>query len=118
MFEDYAPEELYKISLKMYKDEDYLLADEAKEHLSNYFEYIYKFRDKYFGNARTVRKVVNDSIKNQNLRLSNLDIEERTQDVIKRIELADVSEFSLDTDGFVFNRKTIGFRKAKKSSGE
>ena len=67
-FEDYSPEELLQISIKMFDDEGLKVTSKAQTHLGGYFKYIYTYRDKYFGNARTVRNVVSDAIKYQNLR--------------------------------------------------
>ena len=90
-------------------------SDEAKEHLKNYFGFIHEFRDKYFGNARTVRSIVLDAIKNQNLRLAELSAKEREKTVLNELTLADVESFQLNKDNFIFNKKTIGF---KRSAGE
>ena len=72
-FDDYGPAELFKIAMKMYSDESMTLDKEAEKYLKEYLKYLYRRRDKYFGNARTVRKIVHESIKNQALRLANLD---------------------------------------------
>ena len=37
-----------------------------------YFAYLHSGRDKNFGNARTVRQVCGESVKNQNLRLASM----------------------------------------------
>lgn len=86
------------------------LTQEAKKHLANYLEFIYDFRDQYFGNARTVRGIVGEAIKNQNLRLAATPAQKRTKTGINTITLEDVQSFKLSKEDLVFEKKTIGFR--------
>jgi len=115
-FEDYEPEELLEIALYMFDEKGFKLHKAAKEHLAKYLAFLHEFRDKYFGNARTVRNIITEVIKNQNLRLAALPTTKRTKTAIQTITLEDVSTFKLDKDDFVFNKKTIGFRSGKRSS--
>ncbi len=108
-FEDYQPEELYEIAISMLKENGMTCTVEAAAHLKKYLHFIHEFRDKYFGNARTVRTIVNDAIKNQNLRLAALDPSEREGLSTTEITLDDVLPFELNTNSFVFNRPRIGF---------
>jgi len=108
-FEDYSASELMEIAIFMFKEQKYVLDAAALMHMQNYFTYIYDHRDKYFGNARTVRNVVSETIKNQNIRLADLDDSNAMEDLL--ITLADVSKFKLDKSGFVFNKRGIGFGK-------
>jgi len=108
-FEDYSAVELMEIAQYMLKEQKYSLDAEAVLHLQNYFAYIYDHRDKYFGNARTVRNVITETIKNQNIRLADLEDSDVVEDSL--ITLADVSKFKLDKSGFVFNKRGIGFGK-------
>ncbi len=110
-FEDYSARELLRIALQMLEDKGVVPAPEAEEHLSDYFEFIYNYRDKYFGNARTIRQVVTEAIKNQNLRLAALTPEERENISSSILLLEDVINFKADTSGFIFNKKGIGFRR-------
>ena len=111
-FEDYKPSEMMEIAELMFSNEQFILTKEATEHFRSYFEFIYEYRDKYFGNARTVRSIVNDTIKVQNLRLAALSAEDRESETLTEITLVDVQKFKLDKEGddFLFNKKTIGFR--------
>ncbi|MEY3367698.1 MAG: hypothetical protein RI973_853 [Bacteroidota bacterium] len=110
-FEDYSNNELLQIALQMFEDQGIVPAPEAEEHLNAYFQFLYNFRDKYFGNARTVRQVVTEAIKNQHLRLAALTPDERENISSNVLLLEDVIDFSLDTSGFIFNKKGIGFRR-------
>ncbi len=110
-FEDYSPEELLNIAMLMLEEVNMTPDEEAKEHLAKYLNFIYGYRDKYFGNARTVRNVVDEIVKNQNLRMASLTPAERKGLPGNTLTLEDVQELKLDTSGFVFNKKGIGFRK-------
>jgi SpoVK/Ycf46/Vps4 family AAA+-type ATPase len=108
-FEDYSPGELTEIAITMFTEMGYTLSPKASEHINQYLAFIHKYRDKYFGNARTVRNVVNDAIKQHNLRFSDMTIEDRKNHNQNQIIYDDVKHLQLTTDQFVFNRKTIGF---------
>ncbi len=53
IFEDYKPDELSEIFVNKAKKEQFVLSDEAKKAVRDYFGVIYSRRDKHFGNART-----------------------------------------------------------------
>jgi len=107
-FEDYSPEELLEIALYMFRQEKYQVEEEAREHLGKYMTFLHQFRDKYFGNARTVRQVVMEAIKNQNLRASAARITEEPE--LHTLKLDDVATFTFDKDKLnLFVRRGIGF---------
>lgn len=110
-FEDYDPEELLQIAMQMFERKGMIPTPEASDHLKQYLQFLYEYRDKYFGNARTVRSIVIEAVKNQNLRLAALSPEERRETPDNLLTLADVSEFKSDSSAFKFNKKTIGFRR-------
>ena len=110
-FEDYKPDELLQIAKQMFAKQGIVLAKEAEKHLAKYLAFIFDYRDKYFGNARTVRQIVTEAIKNHNLRLSKLPTDQRSKQKDNLLTIEDVSHFKLDKSGFVFNKKTIGFKK-------
>ncbi len=109
-FDDYNPEELLEIALHMFSRENYRVEEDAREHLGKYMAFLHQFRDKYFGNARTVRQVVVEAIKNQNLRLSVGKIKD--DQLTQSITLDDVATFTFDKDKLnLFVRRGIGFGK-------
>ena len=95
-FPDYSPDEMYQISLSILATEKITPDAESGEHLKGYFNFIYSNRDKQFGNARTVRQVVAEAIKNQNLRLAEITSSERTKEKLESLVLSDVKEFVLE----------------------
>lgn len=110
-FDDYSPEELKQISLLMLTDNGMVVTPEAEDYLFKYCTFLHTYRDRYFGNARTIRQVVTEAIKNQNLRLAALSTAERENVSGNVLELEDVASFKLDTSEFVFNKKGIGFKR-------
>ncbi len=57
-----------------------------------------------------MRKVVRNAIKNQHLRLAAMH-RDKSKVNLSQITFDDVKTFELNKDGFVFNKKTIGFRR-------
>jgi len=113
-FEDYLPSELMEIGRQMLSEKGITATTDAAAHLEKYFAYIYEYRDKYFGNARTVRSIILEAIKNQNLRLAANQSKGGQKTDPNVLTLSDVANFRTDKSDFVFNRKTIGFGKKKK----
>ncbi len=116
-FEDYNSNELHEIALQMLEEEELVVDEDAQAHLVKYLDFLYEYRDKYFGNARSVRNIVNDIVKNQSLRLASIPSEERDPNIINLITYEDVATLKLNHDDDIFNKKSIGFRK-KSGSGE
>ena len=92
----------------MYRKEGVMPDVDAATHLKNYFTVLFNFRDEFFGNARTVRQVVAESVKNQNLRLAATRKEDRTPDLMATIILEDVQEF--DPKNVTGGKAKIGFK--------
>jgi hypothetical protein len=95
----------------MFDEEGFIASPKAEEYLTDYLDYMYNYRDKYFGNARFIRQTVVEVIKNQNLRLAALTIEERENISSNIISLEDVSTFKKDANSLVFSKKGIGFKR-------
>jgi hypothetical protein len=83
--------------------------------LKNYLKWLFENRDENFGNARTVRHIAAECVKNQNLRLAVMPKEQRTDEMLKTIILDDVKEFDInepDRWGEGKRRSKIGFRQS------
>jgi SpoVK/Ycf46/Vps4 family AAA+-type ATPase len=115
-FEDYSAEELLAIAEQMIDQNKMVLEPQAREHLRHYFNFLFEYRDKYFGNARTVRNIVNEIIKNQNLRLAAMPAHKRQETSVNLIAMEDVAPLKMDKSGFIFNKKSIGFRQKASNS--
>lgn len=112
-FDDYTADQLYQIAVKMIKDEGYTLETEASKNLISFLETLYIGRDKFFGNARTVRKIIFELIKNQNLRVKSKDKLKRKKSDLTMITSEDVAlviqHYADDTKSM---RQSIGYRPA------
>jgi SpoVK/Ycf46/Vps4 family AAA+-type ATPase len=109
-FEDYTTEQLYDIGIGILRKEGLEPDAQAAKHLKDYFGFLHENRDKYFGNARSVRKVMEESIKNQHLRLASMESNRRTPEMLRTLTLEDVAEFELDKEKLNAKTKTrIGF---------
>ena len=106
-FEDYTPEEMMKIALHYFSKEELTVTQEAKNHLIIYFTDIHKNRDKFFGNARTVRQTISEAVKNQHLRMAKIAASLRNEQDIHSLLLEDVAEFSYQGNSL---KRTVGFR--------
>ena len=109
-FEDYSPAELQSIALKMIADEELSIDKKAIEYLADHFQFIYDRRDKYFGNAREVRKLIKEVIKAQNLRLAALEMSQRETIKQKQIVIDDVNGVIGKQQEDIFQKKRIGFK--------
>lgn len=105
-FRDYTTDELLKIISFMLSIHNLSLDQLSEEFLTNYLLEIYKFRNKYFGNAREVRKIIEDVVKKQNLRLADMDKTLRTVDNIRTVTIDDVNHLVIQKP----EAKSFGFK--------
>jgi SpoVK/Ycf46/Vps4 family AAA+-type ATPase len=87
-FEDYTPDEMLEIASLMLKRKDRYLSQEAEKLLYKEFVFLYRKRDRNFGNARTVRQYVDKLLNIQSLRIADENI--NNSEAIKVIEVQDV----------------------------
>ncbi len=108
-FGDYNTDELMSIALSILETENLKPDEGAKDHLKKYLEFLYQNRDKSFGNAREVRKIIQEAVKNQNLRMASISSTERTRLMIETLTYSDVEEFKLDAESLGLQKKKLGF---------
>ncbi len=94
-FQDYTPETLYDILKTMLATEDLAPDAGAEEHLLKYIKELYTKRDKFFGNARTMRRIAEDTVRKQNLRMASIPAEDRTGIGMKTVMLDDVTDIDV-----------------------
>ena len=116
-FEDYSPEELGQIAMQMLEQLTTKITPDAEIHLKKYLAYLHNFRDRYFGNARVVRNIVNDAIKNHNLRLAALPLNARNAAEPNTLTIEDVAAFKLDKSAFSVSRRGINLGGSAASGG-
>jgi len=104
---DYSPSELMEIAELLFSKENLEINTAAENFMKLYFEQCYASRDKYFGNARSVRQAVESVITKQNLRLAAIPSTQRTADMISEILLEDVNHLALHQEQKAFG---IGFK--------
>ncbi|NJB85344.1 SpoVK/Ycf46/Vps4 family AAA+-type ATPase [Lewinella marina] len=107
-FEDYSPEQLIEISERMFRQRKAQVSPPARQHLRDYLTFLHKYRDAYFGNARTVRQLVDDVIRRHDLRQA-AETGRPKRSAKPRIAKADVEHLLLDTRALSIQRKSIGF---------
>ncbi|MCC6866688.1 MAG: AAA family ATPase [Ignavibacteria bacterium] len=93
-FPDYTEEELYAIAKLMLNEQELVFDSPATEYFKQHIKSLYSSRDKFFGNAREIRKSIAEAVKNQNLRLAEIPKEKRTAEMIKTVTLDDVKELN------------------------
>jgi hypothetical protein len=106
-FYDYSAEQLLQITDVLLKKEGLTMSPEAKEHLNKYFTTLYEKRDKFFGNARTVRQTVGEVVMKQNLRLASIPSAQRTPEALGSLTFDDVKHLHTE-EGKV--QQGLGFR--------
>ncbi len=107
-FEDFTENELWVIAVNMLAQKGLKADAKAAEHIKGYIAHLYAYRNKFFGNARSIRKVVEKAYRNQELRMADLPKNKRTKEAMSTLILADVQEFkpeALKTD-----RPGLGFK--------
>jgi len=108
-FHDYDTPQLLQIAIMMYEKEDLFLEKKAEKHLTEYIQKLLDNKHKYFGNARTIRKIVEETIRKQHLRMAALPSNKRTSKAIQTIKVADISGFQIIEEDNEPQRG-IGFR--------
>jgi SpoVK/Ycf46/Vps4 family AAA+-type ATPase len=108
-FEDFTEDELWKITIGMFGSRDIVPDEEASNHLKEYIKHLYVNRDKFFGNARSVRKLIEKAVRNHELRMADLAKDKRTQNIISTLTLDDVKEFVPNKSKSV-QRRPLGFK--------
>lgn len=104
-FPDYSPDELFSIAKVILSSQELEFDTGASEYFKKHILSLHSSRDKFFGNAREIRKSLGEAIKNQNLRLAEVSKEKRTADMIKTVILEDVKELTTQ----IHEEKRMGF---------
>ncbi|MBN2890228.1 MAG: AAA family ATPase [Bacteroidales bacterium] len=104
-FRDYSPKELINIADFMLQERELILDEESRNHLCGYLEQMYKVKDKYYGNAREVRKMIEDIVRRQNLRMADTEKDLRTYESIRTVTIFDVKHFVFEKQ----QGKSFGF---------
>jgi AAA+ superfamily predicted ATPase len=109
-FSDYTVDQLFEIAEDMLESQHLKLSPAAAEVIKPYISSLWANKNKYFGNARTIRKIIGEIVKKQNLRLASMNSSERTKEMISTIEPE-------DTKGFTPNEKEADSEQKRGSIG-
>ena len=93
-FQDHSDQELWTVCISQLKQFGKELDNEAADIVKKYINHISEKRTAGFGNSREIRKIVNEIIKNQKIRLSDTPITDRTDNMRSLIIETDVKEFA------------------------
>jgi hypothetical protein len=107
-FEDFTENELWVIAVNMLAMKGLNADQKAAEHIKKYIAHLYEFRNKFFGNARSIRKVVEKAYRNHELRMADLPKSKRTKKVMSTLTLEDVLEFQ--SEQLKSDRQGLGFK--------
>lgn len=89
-FHDYTADELFKIAEFMFYNEELSMNADSANIIRDRLEIMYNNRDEYFGNAREVRKLVQEVTQLHHLRMADLPKEKRTVKMITTITPKDL----------------------------
>ncbi len=84
-FADFNDQELLHIATNQLKENNLQSDQEAANKLVVLMKNMYDHRDKYFGNGRAVRKVIEEVVRHQHLRMSGIPANVRTEDMIATV---------------------------------
>lgn len=107
VFRDYTVEELFQIAGLLLLHENITADEKASALIRQYLEERYANRDKYFGNAREVRKLMERAIRNQHLRLASMDKHQRTAEMMQTLTAEDLSDMKTEA---IESKSRIGFK--------
>ncbi len=94
-FEDFKAPELLEIANNQISENNLKPDEEAEKELKHIMELMYNSRDKYFGNGRAVRKLVEEIVRHQHLRMSEIASTKRSNDIISTLTAQDIKEINL-----------------------
>lgn len=108
-FNDFSQDELWEIAVSMFVGKGLVVDKKAEAHLKIYIDFLFNKRDRFFGNARSIRKIVEKSSRNQELRMANLSKAKRTEKQISTLKLEDVADF-VPSEEKTGQRQSLGFK--------
>ncbi|MFT5513874.1 MAG: SpoVK/Ycf46/Vps4 family AAA+-type ATPase, partial [Bacteroidia bacterium] len=109
-FEDFEPNDLYEIAINQFSEHNLTPDKAAKETLANMMQVMFNGRDKYFGNGRAVRKIVEEAVRNQHLRMSGITNAKRTKKMVNTLLVTDLETIALAHEAKKLAKHGIGFK--------
>lgn len=87
-FQDYSPEQLQKIFVRLCENGSFKLTVEAEQKLFGIFKILYEVKDETFGNARLARNLFEHTVNNQANRI--IALTDITEELLSTIEVVDI----------------------------
>ncbi|PIY11740.1 MAG: AAA family ATPase [Flexibacter sp. CG_4_10_14_3_um_filter_32_15] len=109
IFKDLTTEELLEVAEGYFEKEKLVLTAKTKEYLNHQIAVLHAQRDKYFGNARTIRTIAGEAVRQQHLRMASLSETERTEKVMQTLEKIDLEKVNFNYEDLTGKRR-MGFR--------
>lgn len=110
-FEDFNTDELFEISKNQLAENNLTADSNAQKELINILSEMYKSRDKYFGNGRAIRKFIEEIVRHQHLRMSEIPADKRTPEIISVLTVEDLKNINLKEIIQKTQNTGIGFRQ-------
>jgi len=107
VFNDFSEADLWNILAGMFRKRHMTADSEAENHLKIYIGCLYRNRNQFFGNARSMRRIADRVIRKQELRMASLNKADRTPEKTSVITIDDVREFEDKNND---TRPSLGFR--------
>lgn len=109
-FEDFNQEQLVEIAMNQFKEHQLKLDKKAESKLNELIKDLLASKDEYFGNGRSVRKVVEEAVRKQHVRLAEIAHDKRTAKMIQSLKAEDLQDISVDDKTKPDHLPGIGFR--------
>lgn len=97
-FQDFAESELYEIAHTMLQSIHLVPHPEANKLLQQKIRQSAREKDRYFGNARAIRKLIEQASKQQNLRIAALPISQRDPETVQTLLPEDIRAIQLEEE--------------------
>lgn len=111
-FEDFESEMLVDIAINQLTESGLIISPKAKTKLMEMITEMHDTRDKYFGNGRSVRKIIEEAVRNQHLRMSEIPADKRTKKMIKTLIEDDIKNIDYKDKSKPDILPSLGFRKS------
>ncbi len=111
VFPDYSEQELLEIAKNIVREQGYSLDTEATRLIGNWVEKLYQRRDRFFGNARTIRQLLDELIKAHRTSLAKEFGSGKPMDE-KMISGTTVLQVQSQSDRSAWSKSGIGFKKS------
>ncbi len=106
-FEDFSETELSEIAFSMFAGKGVHADPTAEKDIRKSIANMYQTRNKFFGNARSIRKLVEKAFRNHELRMADLLKSKRTKKVMSTLTVEDLKGFEMQEEKP--QRPRIGF---------